>query len=347
MPLEATPAATEAPKSLGEAVAANLKAQVPEATAPPVAEPVAAESSTPRTILDRARDAGFENVADENEAIERLFQALQDREQLAQQAAERAQQFEQLALLRAQQQTQAPPVSAPPQTTAASDKWWNPPALDDVAVQFYLNPDGKTFKEGTPVEVRRQAEQYEAYRREWAAKLMNHPDEALQPAIKEIVKEMLAQERASLESKSEEEAVRTRFLANATWLYAIDPITKQPRIDTRNGGYALSPEGVKFGEYMQQAESMGIPSLAGQLQYAQSLRELETLRTQQGQAAAVQQSQQTNEQAKADLLKRGMPGPSQAGTFPTPTERNRSQNTRQSLGEKTLAEMQRSGVFAP
>lgn len=347
MPEAISPAA-EPPKSLGEAIAAKL-ATPPEAVADPAAAAVTppAEASTPRSILDRAREAGFENVADENEAVERLFQALQDRERLAQEAAERAQQFEQLALLRAQQPQQPTPAAATAaQTSAANDKWWNPPPVDEVAMNFYLNPDGKTFKEGTPVEIRQQAERFEAYQREWAAKLLRRPDEALQPAIKEIVKEMLAQERQSLESKSEEEAVRTRFLANATWLYQIDPVTKQPRVDTRNGGFMLSPDGAKFGEFMDRAAGMGIQSLAGQLEYAEAMRELENRRTQDGQTAAAQQAAQVNAQSKQDLLKRALPGPSQAGTFATPTER-RTQNQRQSLGEKVLAEMQRTGVFAP
>lgn len=349
MPEAISPAA-EPQKSLGEAIAAKLAAEVPATPAAAVTpevvatEPVVTQP-TAKSLADRARELGFADVKDDEDAAERLFAALQDRERQAAEAAERAKQFEQLALMRAQQAAQLPPPPATSPQLQQQDQY-GALKIDEERVQEFYDQTAKNWREGTPEDVKRSFASYEKARKERLAAIVDNPREFLEPLLREFFGKGLEEHAAVLESQTEEQAIKTQFLANATWLYQVDPVTKTPRVDPRTGQNLLTPEGARFGEYMDEAAALGVTSLKGQLRYAERLRAAEQQSTQATQQATSQQAQQANSQHKQDLLKRALPGPSQAGTFPAPTER-RSQNRSQSLGEKVLAEMQRSGVFAP
>lgn len=325
----ADPIPAEQAKSPGEQLAAALAEPVVET---PVVE-------TPKTLADRVREFGFADVKDDTDAQERLLAAYQERDAQAQQAARRAQELEELAYLRQQQQPVAP-AAAP-----ADGKWWNPPQVDEVAVGYYRNDDG-TWKDGAPVEVRQSVQRYEAYQKQWAQKILNKPDEAFTPMVDEIVERKLAERMAAMEAKTNEEAVTQRFLREADWAFVIDPVTKTRRKD-HQGNFLPSADGLKFGDYMQQAAEVGIGTVAGQLQYAQQLRELDMLRAQAGQSANQQAAQQTNDQKKQELLNRAKPGVSQQGTFQQPGQPPRSQNRNLTPGQKLLDQMKQDGTLAP
>lgn len=315
---------------------------------PPVAGGQPPEQVDPpaRTFLDDARELGFVDVKDEADFQTRLREALKQERDAAQAAQRRAQEMEELAYLRAQQHQQLLAQQQQPQqqvnAQANGSKWWNPPQVDQAAVEFYRNEDG-TWKPEAPLDVKQQVQRYEDYRRQWARKMVDSPEEAFAPLVNEIVQKKLAEAQAQLQATTEEEAAKQRFLREADWAFQVDPVTKQRRRDAA-GNFLVSADGAKFGEYMDLAANSGIASFAGQLQYAQALRELDLLRAQQGQQSATQQTQQTNQQLKQDLLNRGLQNQQRSGTFPKPGDPPaRTQNRHLSLGERTLALMQANG----
>lgn len=329
---------------VGDALKANLEQQSPppvvpaEGTPPPVVE-------TPRSLLDRAKEFGFVDLADEAAATERVFAALQEQRALAEQATRRAQQLEELQLLREQyaQQGQQPPPAAAQATT---DKWWNPPAVDQPAVDYYRNEDG-TWKPEAPLEIRQQVQRYDAYHKAWAEKMVRKPEEAFTPLVDELVERAVAKRMAALEQKTAETAAEQKFLAeNAAWLYSIDPVTNTPRRDRNTGAYLLSQDGLAFDSLMGEAAASGITDFSKQLEYAQRMKKLAQYEAHNGQQAATQQTQQTNEQKKAALLQSARGNPSAAGTFAAPGEQ-RSQNRNVKPGDRLRAQMQLDGVLAP
>lgn len=350
---EATPApvvpATTAKRSIGEALAANLAAT--QATPPAAAEPVvsAAEAEVPavetpaaKSLADLARERGFADVKDDNEAAERLLAALDERDQQARDAAERAAKYEQLAMWRAQQTTQQQPAAQPAQQQ--SDPY-GALQLDEDRIQEHFDPVAKTWRDGTPDDVKHSAARYEAARKQRLAAIVDNPREFLAPLLEEFLSQGLQKHTAALESKTEEEAAKQRFLREAEWAFQRDPVTNQRKKDAR-GEFIPSADGIKFGEYMEAAADLGITSLSGQLKYATEQRELATFRSQQGQQSSAQQAQKTNEQLKQDLLKRAIPGQSAGGTFTQPGEAPRTQNQHLSAGERLRQNMVREGILS-
>jgi hypothetical protein len=344
--------------SFADKVLNNLQSQPPSQPPPVAADPAAASpeidaaapppAAAPLTLSQRVAELGFQGVESEEDAQSRLIEAFQQRDFQAKQLEQRAQQLEELIRLRemaAQQGVQPPAVPPTPAGQANGSKWWNPPQVNQDQVELYTGPDGN-WKPETPLEVKQQVERYNAYRKQWLNKLTNDPEQALQPMLEDYFERKWQERQTALEAKTQEEAVVQKFLREADWMYQIDPVSKMPRQDGR-GGFLISADGQRFGQYMEEASNLGIPTHAGQIQYAMKLRELEKLSTQVGQQTTTQQVQQTNEQKKRELLQRAMPGPSTGGTFPNPGEQQRSQNPRLSLGEKVLAAMQRNGDLTP
>lgn len=350
---EATPApvvpATPAKRSIGEALAANLAAT---ATPTPAAvEPVvpAAEAEVPvvetpaaKSLADLARERGFADVKDDNEAAERLLAALDERDQQARDAAERAAKYEQLAMWRAQQAAQPQPA-AQPQAQQQNDQY-GALQLDEDRIQEHFDPVAKTWRDGTPDDVKHSAARYEAARKQRLAAIVDNPREFLAPLLEEFLSQGLQKHTAALESKTEEEAAKQRFLREADWAFQVDPVSKQRRKDGR-GEFIPSADGIKFGEYMEAAAEMGIASLSGQLKYATEQRELAIFRSHQGQQTSAQQAQKTNEQLKQELLKRAIPGQSAGGTFTQPGEAPRTQNQHLSAGDRLRQNMRRDGIL--
>lgn len=354
---ESTPAAVvpaaPAKRSIGEALAANLAATQATPT-PAAAEPVvpAAEAEVPavetpavvtKSLAERAREAGFADVADDNEAAERLLAALQERDQQARDAAERAARYEQLAMWRAQQAAQPQPTAQP--ATQQEKDQYGALQLDEDRVREFFDPVAKTWREDAPADVKQSYAQYEAARKQRLAAIVDNPREFLAPLLEEFLSQGLQKHTAALESKTEEEAAKQRFLREADWAFQVDPVSKQRRRDAR-GEFIPSADGIKFGEYMEAAAEMGIASLSGQLKYATEQRELAIFRAQQGQQVTAQQVQKTNEQLKQEHLRRAIPGQSAGGTFTQPGEVPRTQNQHLSAGERLRQNMVRDGLLA-
>lgn len=348
-------------QALAQELAANLGqpsspppvAQQPTGTqaavvTPPPAETETTETSAPppaRTIAELAAEAGFADVKDDADATARLFTALREHREAAEAAARRAQQLEELQLYReqyGQQQQQATQPNTASQAKTSDP--FTPPELDEAAIAFYYDAASKTWKDGTPPELKAQAQRYEQWRRDWQRKLVDTPRDALGPLVEQMLEAKLAERLAQHQQQTAEEAAQQQFLAtSASWLYAIDPMTNVPRKDPRTGQYLLSVEGQVFESYMNEAAESGIAEFSKQLAYANRMKRLAQLESQATHQTTAQQAQQTNAQHKQDVtaLSRASvnQNPSRSGSFAQPGDRG-SQNPRLSAGQKLLQEMQ-------
>ncbi len=336
-----------AKQSAVEKLQANLTAQPPSQATPAAAAtpetpatPAVPETPAAKTFLEMAQEAGFADLKDESDAQARLLEAYRQERQGREAATQRAQELQELARLRDQQAQQLPPAAAQPQRTQDQ---YGALSLDEDLIEQHFDPVAKTWREGTPDTVKRSAASYEAARKQRLASMIDNPRAYFEGLVNEFLEQGITKHQATLESKTEEEAAKQRFLREADWAFQTDPVTNQRKKDLA-GNFVPSADGQRFGQYMDAAAQIGITGLAAQLKYAQDQRDLEVFRSKQTQQATTQQVAATNEQKKQELLKRANPGTSSGGTFRQETDPARSQNRNLDARERLRANLLRDGI---
>ena len=312
MPDDLNPAATP-PESPPPAEATTPVAPAVESQQPP---PPAVSP-----IIAKLAERGFENVT-EAEAFDRLLSAYDQRSQVAEQVK---------AALAELKQT---PQPQPQQTQASGQGWWSPPQVDEAMVARYRTADG--WKDGTPAEIRQQAEALEAYRERFARDLVAKPKDALQPLVKELFQEFFKEQYGQIEAQRQEQQFFQKVdQEHGDWIWAKDPHTGR-RTDR------LTEEGAQFNNQMVEFENAGLPK-AKAFETALKIRNAEKAAAAQRQTPA--QAAATNDQKKQELLNRAAPGLNRAGSLPAPgATPPRNSNLR--FGQKVLQQMQLNGAGA-
>lgn len=254
-------------------------------------QPASAEEMT--DLLDYARTMGVDlsgQFQDSRAAFAGLLQAYQERQALApyqqqiQQYVQYAPQFNQW--LQSQQQAA--------QQAQQPKPWWSPPATAAevqrlMASHYERDPQTGAVKAraDTPLEVKQKVEAYQQYVADWNFKLQHDPMSALQPMIAQEANRIAQQQ---LQQYSENQAAVQMVQRNSDWLYEKDQAGNQRFI---NGQPVLSPEGVRFRDYLYEAQTLGINSSAKQEAYALKNLHADMLFERQ---APVQRQQQQNQQ---------------------------------------------------
>lgn len=348
------PATPQTPPSPGERLLKELQGtQAPAPATPtppvePVAAPEVAETPAEPTFLDRLKQAGFENVENEDEAKSRVLEALLQEREKAQASAREAAEIRRLRELEAQQAANpSQPTTAPAPTAEQPARPWQLPQLDQEQLERYqtttVDPtSGKQvvgWIEGTPPEIKAKYADYERAYKDWTNTLVHKPHEFI-AALKEELRQEAVQEfertQAERSAQQQSEQFITTFKTeNAAWLYTTDPLTKQPT--------DFSAEGKQFNKVLSDLHSAGISDPQKSIALAMQLREADRVKALANRASAAD----VNEQKKRELLLAGAGNPpSQGGSHPTPTggPNQRTQNPRLSPGERFLQVTQKDGV---
>lgn len=261
----------------------------PPATPAPEGSPVAAGLGGPgeppaSPFLSTVRELGFQDVNDEASAAQRLQEAWRrqreeesrlkaELERLSGMATLGQQYVEKLqdpAYRQFDTQRQAPAAETKP----AEEPWWNPPAYNpDLAARYRvtkLDAAGQQivdWKDGTPEEIKKQAEQHQAYVDEWAYKLVHRPQEVLPQIIQreaaKIVERVVEERIGNLQHTTELERLQQEIVEQNPWLFAVDPVTNQRTHD-------YSPAGQMALQHIQEAQQLGISDPRKQWEYARN-----------------------------------------------------------------------------
>lgn len=200
----------------------------------------------------------------------------------------------------AYQQWQAAQAEASKPKEPEAPKWWNPPQVKDTW-RSYIVRDPSTGKEvispDAPYEAQQSLREYQAYTADFARKLVTDPENTLKPFVEQVAIQK-AQEMVQnhLNQYQTQNFVQDLERQNADWLY-----DKQGN-PTR--------EGQAIGQYIQQAQQLGIQSANDRWKYATGMlqRDLLNMRYQQ------MQSQQAQPQPAQGFA--GVPAPAPAPAAP-------------------------------
>ncbi len=317
----------------------------------PVAETTATETpAVPATpsFLDRVKELGFQDVADENAARDRLLADYQTRiarekelaDELNQQKVYAKYGQEYLEGLRSNHQ---PSAQTPP---PERKDWWSPPKYEQAVAERYREAkEGGAYgwKDNTPAEIRASAEAYQAYVENWAHQLATNPVQALQPLVEDIeariTKKFEEQYKGYRQQETTEEFVdRTR--RENDWMYEKDPRTNQTNFSR------LSAEGQKISQFISEAEQEYQLPPQKAWAYAKRLYDAEQAHTTTAQITQQQTNQDVAAAQKKTLIQkaRGL-GSNRNGSAPPATNPNASvQNPMLSAGAMLREQMRTDGV---
>ena len=219
-------------------------------------------SSSATTLRGLTEAMGFENVADDAEAAERILAALQQAQETERTLREQMESLRYQSMLSQQQRQVAGDAT---NQSPTSPSLWNPPQVDEAIVNQYITQteDGSpTWKADTPPEIRLGYEQRQAYIRNWVNQLANSPDKALGPWMDRIKTEAVAEATKAIREQMQGAETRNfmdRMISeNSDWLYQRDAQSQKPRIDPVSGNRVFSEAGAKFNDCFQEAKDAGI-----------------------------------------------------------------------------------------
>jgi len=339
------------------------------------------------TLADQVSALGFADVQDESDAQYRLldsyqqlqnqnaqwsdfYQQQQQHYSQQQQMAEYGQEY--LDLQRdpswqqyQDQQDQAEQQGQAEQQPTGQEHWWAPPEIDMEDLERWrtqkVDPQtGEIYADwvdGTPQEVKEDAEDYVAYLEDWADNIIRSPQDVL-PGIIEQEFDKLFKSRYSalmqynqqyqqeVSNHTEVDAINQR---NADWVYQVDPRTNQYLSDA-NGNLVLSPQGEAVTNYINYFRGQGItdPSSLWELATRMYSGDLSVSQQQQQQQQyhETQQTQQRNmeylQQANAN---EGYIESAGGSIPPTENPTARSQNPTASAGDKLRQQALADGFF--
>ena len=333
------------------------------------------------TLADQVSALGFADVQDEHDAQYRLLDSYQ---QLQNQNAQwsnfyqqQQQQYGQLQELAAQgreyQDLQRDPAwqqyrdqqdaAQPQQEQPTGDQhWWAPPEIDMEGLERWrtqkVDPQtGEIYADwvdGTPQELKEDAEDYVAYLEDWAENIIRKPNEVLPQIIEQEFDKLFKsrytalmqynnQYQQEVSNHTEVNAINER---NADWVYELDPRTNQHLSDA-NGNLVLSPQGQAVTNYINYFRGQGITDPT-------SLWELATRMYSGDLSVAQQQQQQQQYQEAQQAQQRNMEYLQQANQYvepaggsipPAENPTARSQNPSASAGDKLRQQALADGFF--
>jgi hypothetical protein len=291
--------------------------------APPVVE-AAPETPVVHPYVAKLAELGFENVADEKEAFDRLVSAYQTKHQVAEQVQAA------LAELKAQ-----PTEFAPAPVQDAQQPSWKPPKIDKQLVAQYRTADG--WKEGTPEAVKAQYDAYTRARDSFANSFLDDPEAALAPLFEKRVAELLEQRLNAVTAQQQEQTAIEKALTENAWLFEKDPVSGSVRRDK------LSAEGQLFDQHYREMEGAGFDKA---FKYAMAMHNLAKSQTQAKTETAAQTAAEINAQKKAEQIARAGGTPNRTGSLPLPSEGRRSQTNQQlRAGERFAQVARRDGLI--
>jgi hypothetical protein len=328
-PVEAAPpAASEPILTLGQKVAAELADTQPETAAveaPPVVSP----------RIEKLKALGFENVASEDEAFERLVTAYQNTKN------EFGSQLQ--AALAELKQTAAQPPEAPvaPVAPVAPDaragKWqWAPPAVDPQLLAFYRTADG--WKPETPAEIKHAAEARQRYFDSFATKFVSDPAAALEPLLEDKFNAYFDQRFERISAQQQAQTFQQKLFTDNPWLFESNPVSAKPNFQ------ALSSDGKLIDQYMKEAQSRGADyELAWEFavgKHAAAKAALTNKQTTTAQAAV-----EVNGQKKQEMLNRAGGTPNRTGSLPLASDSRTTQwNRNLTPGQRAIQLATKNGV---
>lgn len=290
-----------------------------ETTEAPVTAPVPDQPAAPPSLKDRlVAELGFENVADDSEATERLVAAYRDERQ-------RNAEFEQkLEAALARLTPQQAPQPETPKTK---------PQLDKRLVAQYRTPEG--WKDGTPENVRQQYDEWERQRTAFAEALLDDPDGALE--LERKFEAYFEKKFGQVSQQQREQQVMQQTLTeNADWLFEKHAITGQPRMDT------LTAEGQLFNQFFVEAQDLGFERA---WKYATAMHKAAKAEATAKQTGAAQAAIELNEQKKRESLQRAGAGLNRSGSLPAPEANRQAQKNRHvRFGQLVAQAAARDGV---
>jgi hypothetical protein len=288
------------------------------------------EAKTETSYVDLIKGLGFENVADEKEAVSRLIEAYKQKDEatkaLSQQVAQAIEEVRRVGT----------PQTQEPQQTQGDERWWSPPEIDTALASKYRNADG-SWKAETPTSLKQMVEQAEAYYDKWANDLVRQPDKVLPKIIRQeaekIVREVLSQTTMA----QRQAQIQEQIFSDNPWLFEKDPITGHV-----NRG-KLSAEGQLLNEHFIAAQEKGF-SFEDAWDWAYSKHQLAKLMALQKMPDG-KEAEEANAKKKQELLGRasGATLP-RGGSLPPATAPTRTQNRNLTFGERFARQVKENGV---
>jgi hypothetical protein len=210
-----------------------------------------------------------------------------------------------------QQQSAAQAQQAPAQPQA--QKWWNPPEIKDSYKRYLVKDEtGRdAISPDAPLDVRAQLTDWMNYRADFAQKFLTNPEEALGPMVAELAQKQ-AQEliEKQLQTRDNEAFVKRFEDENKDWLY-----------DSETG--SVSPAGLSFHKYVDEARSHGINGPEARARYAIAMTERDLL----AQKYDAEQGQPSQPQASFPMQAQ-QPAPEQS---PQPVPKSVPDQARQNM----------------
>jgi hypothetical protein len=209
---------------------------------------------------DREIASGLYQALQREEAASRALRQYQSIMPVAQDWLSHRSEFEKWRLQQQQQQQQ-------PAAQDAAKKWWNPPEVKDSHRRYLIKDESgrDIISPDAPMDARASLTDWMNYRADFAQKFLTNPEDALGPMVAELAakqaqelveKQFQARDREAIVNQFEEE--------NKDWLYEKYPDS-------------VSPTGLAFHKYAEEARSYGIDGPQARIDYATKMIERDLL----------------------------------------------------------------------
>ena len=357
----------------------TIPAPIGEAASPPAASPgTESVPVTPPGFVDQLKELGFQDLADDQQARDRVVAAYRQQQEEAASLRQEMDALRQMAALGQQyvhhledpayqnfvSQRQTP--KAEPEPTS-EHPWWNPPQFNVEVAQRYriqkLDANNQPFvdwRDNTPQEIKDQYVKHQNYVEDFADSLVRRPHEVLPQIIQHeaerIVARMIDERFGEQQHQTELERLTSEIKQQNSWMYQVDPRTNQPTEQYSPWGeFALSK--------IKEAQDGGLNDPRMQWEYACNATAVQYMLQQQGQVPAVQQqavqqpvaapvaaAAKTPAERTVEYLKRqsraasSQPGRNGSAQVPDPEQNGQRPGRRRSPGHDFLEELARSGV---
>lgn len=313
-----------------------------------------AEPQSPSTLLAQRLGLDPSRYQSEDEVYEAVKQTIAYRDQERQALEVSRQQIAQYqAYLSQLQQAQLP--TPQPQPEAPKPSWWNPPAYNEEQSRRWLtkNDQGETvWKDGTPAEIRKQAEDYLDYQENFRRKLFTNPEEALAPMLE--TRDQKLYQKAKQDALQEFQAKQTEHLVQeelkkyAPHFVERDALGQEVR-DPYTGSVKLNAVGQAFQNYdnflLQHNITDPKTRLEACIKHVQGDLAVKILqdKSRSPQPPAQQAPPSQAEQRKQELLQRAVRQPNRSGSVPQ-SPSGPPQNSQLNAANMLLQEMEREGI---
>ena len=334
------------------------------------------------TLADQVSALGFADVQNEQDAQYRLldsyqqlqnqnsqwadfYQQQQQQHGQLQELADQGREYQDLQRDPAWQQYRDQQDAAPAQQQqqpTGEEHWWAPPQIDMDGLERWrtqkVDPQtGEIYAdwvEGTPRELKEDAEDYVAYLEDWAENIIRKPNEVLPGIIEQEFDKLFKSRYTALmqyNNQYQQEVQNTTQVndineRNADWVYEVDPRTNQQLSDA-NGNLVLSPQGQAVTNYINYFRGQGITDPTSLWELATRMYSGDLSVAQQQQQQQQYQEAQQAQQRNMEYLQQSNQYVESAGGSIPPAENPtaRSQNPAASAGDKLRQQALADGFF--